>query len=163
MRSGPTRAEEAPTPLWGPACQFLPLAKSSPRAQLGGVWAVRPAWDICSRQSRIKGKAVWGGAQNQPPSHSELMPAFMTDCRLRPQGTLDSQFFFPLGEKRENQCGARGAFSLAFISAAPFHSLLRGHSRPDSWRATGYSCPAGAAQESLEAQERRVLQRLWAG
>ena len=96
-KSGPARAEGAPKPLWGPACQFLPSAKSSPRAQLGGVWAVRPAWDICSRQSRIKGER-WAGGCSEPTPQSRVDACFL-DRRRRQQGTLDSQsFFFPLGK-----------------------------------------------------------------
>lgn len=99
VRSGPARAEGAPKSFWGPACQFLPSAKSSPRAQLGGVWAVRPAWDICSRQSRIKGEGWGWGLRTSPSIPSGRLPS---RPQAEEQGTADSNrfFSFPLGKER---------------------------------------------------------------
>ena len=99
----PPGPREPPEPLWGPACQFLPSAKSSPRAQLGGVWAVRPAWDICSRQSRIKGER-WGrwGLRTNPSIPSRYL---LSRPQAAAAGDRTQSFFLSPWEKRANREG----------------------------------------------------------
>lgn len=125
----------APQSFWGPACQFLPLAESSPRAQLGGVWAVRPAWDICSRQSGIKGEG-WGWGLRTSPAIPGGAPSGPAARRQDPRIRI---VFLSPGEQR-GEVWAR-VFSLAFIPLAPPSDATR-EVAPGGQRAP---CPAGAA------------------
>lgn len=146
-RSGPARARGAPKFFWGPACQFLPSAKYSPRARLGGVWAVGPAWDICSRQSRIKGEGLGGGAQNQPLD-PKRMPV-LSAAGGGSQGQRTRRVLcLPLGKERIGV----GSSPCLPLSRSP----VRCHPRPRCCRTTGYPGPAGAARALPEAPARGI-------
>lgn len=96
-----------------------------------------------------------GGSVSAP--ESQAVACFL-DRRQRQQGhRTQIVFSFSMGKVRKSAWDKWGFLSCLHLSRSP----IRCDMGPHSWRATGYSCPVGAAWEPLEAPAPGIRGGCW--